>query len=158
MARLHWRPDLCRRHPRPARSQRPPHRSRRRQPEAPALQTNCKGLTTGLQLAKTRPPARCPPARRHHLVSPGDIISESAGDFVGICKLTGPAVVEDRTAHALHRLLRAVAPALLALSIAEWIVVRDLPHGGLRAVALPVASIAFAHNIPAVFMAPMIVA
>src|SRR5271169_5960380 len=85
MARLHWRPDLCRRHPRPARSQRPPHRSRRRQPEAPALQTNCKGLTTGLQLAKTRPPARCPPARRHHLVSPGDIISESAGDFVGIC-------------------------------------------------------------------------
>jgi hypothetical protein len=24
-------------------------------------------------------------AGRHHLVSPGDIISESAGDFVGIC-------------------------------------------------------------------------
>jgi hypothetical protein len=31
-------------------------------------------------------PAECPPARRHHLVSPGDIISESVGDFVGICR------------------------------------------------------------------------
>jgi ketosteroid isomerase-like protein len=31
------------------------------------------------------PPAERPLARRHHLVSPGDIISESAGDFVGIC-------------------------------------------------------------------------
>jgi hypothetical protein len=30
-------------------------------------------------------PARRPPARRHHLVSPGDIISESAGDIIGIC-------------------------------------------------------------------------
>src|ERR1700756_4755144 len=79
MARLHWRPDLCRRHPRPPRSQRPPHRSRRRQPEAKALQIDHKGLTTGLQLAKKRQPAR-----RHHLVSPGDIVSESAGDFVGI--------------------------------------------------------------------------
>ena len=45
-----------------------------------------KGLTAGLQLAKKRSPARRPPARRHHLVSPGDIISESAGDFVGICR------------------------------------------------------------------------
>jgi hypothetical protein len=42
-------------------------------------------LTTGLQLAKKLRPAGRPPARRHHLVSPGDIISESAGDFVGIC-------------------------------------------------------------------------
>jgi hypothetical protein len=42
-------------------------------------------LTAGLQLAKKLRPAGCPPARRHHLVSPGDIISESAGDFVGIC-------------------------------------------------------------------------
>jgi len=42
-------------------------------------------LTTGFKLAKKLRPAGRPPARRHHLVSPGDIISESAGDFVGIC-------------------------------------------------------------------------
>src|SRR5271169_5090233 len=42
-------------------------------------------------------------------------------------QLTGPAVVEDRTAHALDRLLRAVTPALLALSITEGVIVRDLP-------------------------------
>src|SRR5205823_2391949 len=30
-------------------------------------------------------PAERPPARRHHFGTPGDIISESAGDFVGIC-------------------------------------------------------------------------
>jgi putative transposase len=29
-------------------------------------------------------PKKRQPARRHHLVSPGDIISESAGDFVGV--------------------------------------------------------------------------
>src|SRR5271170_3159943 len=67
MARLHWRSDLCRRHPRPAHSQRPPHRSRRRQPEAQALQTNCKGLTTGLQLAKNY--------AQQGARQPGDIIS-----------------------------------------------------------------------------------
>jgi predicted TIM-barrel fold metal-dependent hydrolase len=48
-------------------------------------------LTAGLQLAKKLRPAGCPPARRHHLVSPGDIISESAGDFVGICNLARAA-------------------------------------------------------------------
>ena len=72
--------------------------------------------------------------------------------------MAGSAVVDDRTAHALDRLLRAVPPALLALSITERIVIRDLPDCGLRAVALPVASLAFAHGIPAVFMLPMIVA
>jgi len=49
-----------------------------------------------------------------------------------IDQLAGPAVVDDRTPHALDRLLRAVSPALLALSIAERI--GDLPHGGLLAV------------------------
>src|ERR1700739_1844153 len=44
-----------------------------------------------------------------------------------IDQLAGPAVVDDRAAHALDRLLRAVAPALLALAIAERIVVGDLP-------------------------------
>src|SRR5262245_26427437 len=84
MARLHWRPDICRRHTRPARSQRPPDRSRRRELETPTSQIDPKGLTTDRQLAKNLPAER-PPARRHHLVSPGDIISESVGDFVGIC-------------------------------------------------------------------------
>src|ERR1700732_761271 len=49
---------------------------RRRPPETPTLQVDRKGLTNGLQLAKKFPPAGRPPARRHHLVSPGDIISE----------------------------------------------------------------------------------
>ena len=79
------RPDLCRRHPRPARSQRLPHRSRRRQPPAQTLPIDHKGLTAGPQLATKLRSAGRPPARRHHLGSPGDIISESAGDFVGIC-------------------------------------------------------------------------
>src|SRR5690349_21023193 len=75
-----------------------------------------------------------------------------------IDQLAGPAVVDDRTAHALDRLLRAVSPTLLALSIAERIVVRDLPHGGLLAVTLPLASLALAHRVPAIFMTPMVVA
>jgi hypothetical protein len=39
----------------------------------PTRQIDPKGLTTDLQLVKILP-AECPPARRHHLVSPGDII------------------------------------------------------------------------------------
>src|SRR6202047_2210053 len=69
-----------------------------------------------------------------------------------IDQLAGPTVVEDRTAHALDRLLRAVSPALLALSITERIVVGDLPHRGLLAVTLPVASPALAHRVPEVFI------
>src|ERR1700720_4964969 len=75
-----------------------------------------------------------------------------------IDQLAGPAVVDDRTAHALDRFLCAVSPALLALSITERIVVGDLPHGGLLAVTLPLASLALAHRVPAVFMTPMVVA
>src|SRR5204863_3356230 len=75
-----------------------------------------------------------------------------------IDQLAGPAVVDDRTAHALDRLLRAVAPALLALSVPERIVVGDLPNRGLLAVTLPVASLALAHRVPAIFMTPMVVA
>src|ERR1700740_2082012 len=75
-----------------------------------------------------------------------------------IDQLAGPAVVDDRTAHALDRLLRAVSPALLALSIAERIVVGDLPHRGLLAVTLPLARLALAHRVPAILMTPMVVA
>src|ERR1700739_970375 len=74
-----------------------------------------------------------------------------------IDQLAGPAVVDDRTPHALDRLLRAVSPALLAPSIAARIVVRDLPRGGLLAVTLPLASLALAHRVPAIFMPPMVV-
>src|SRR6516165_6270162 len=75
-----------------------------------------------------------------------------------IDQLAGPAVVDDRAAHALDRLLRAVAKALFALSIAEWITIGDLPDCGLRAVALPVAGLALAHGVPAAFVLPVIIA
>src|ERR1700724_4148923 len=56
-----------------------------------------------------------------------------------IDRLAGPAVVDDRAAHALDWLLGAVPPTLLALWVAERIIVGDLPDGRLPAVALPVA-------------------
>src|SRR5882672_6350759 len=62
--------------------------------------------------------------------------------------LAGPAVVDDRAAHALDRLLGAVPPALLALRVAERIVVGDLPDRRLRAVTRPVTGLAFAHGVP----------
>src|SRR6516225_6836444 len=75
-----------------------------------------------------------------------------------IDQLARPAVVDDRTAHALDRVLCGVSPTLLALSIAKRIVIGDLPHGGLLAAPLPVARLALAHRVPAGFMAPMVVA
>ena len=75
-----------------------------------------------------------------------------------IDQLARPAVVNDRTAHALDRLLRGVSPSLLALPIAKRIVIGDLPYGGLLATPLPVARLALAHRVPAGFMAPMVVA
>src|SRR6266436_1391536 len=62
--------------------------------------------------------------------------------------LAGPAVVDDRAAHAFDRLLGAVPPALLALRVAERIVVGDLPDRRLGAVALSVAGLALAHRVP----------
>src|ERR1700730_2070899 len=56
-----------------------------------------------------------------------------------IDRLAGPAVVGDRAAHALDRLLSAVSPTALTLSVAERIVVGDLPDRCLAPVALPVA-------------------
>src|SRR5262249_3082710 len=47
-------------------------------------------------------------------------------------RLARPAVVDDRAAHAFDRLLGAVPPALLALRVAERVVVGDLPEGRLR--------------------------
>src|SRR5205823_9749051 len=73
-------------------------------------------------------------------------------------QFAGPAVVDDRAPHAVDRLLRSVPPALLALSITERIVVGDLPYRGLLAVTLPLARLALAHRVPAIFMTPMVVA
>src|ERR1700719_3468459 len=75
-----------------------------------------------------------------------------------IDRLAWPAVVGDRTAHALDRLLRAMSPTPLALRVGVRIVVGDLPDRRLRAVALPVADLAFAHGVPAGFVLPMIIA
>src|SRR5438445_4678537 len=75
-----------------------------------------------------------------------------------IDRLAGPAVVGDRAAHAFDRLLGAVPPALLALPVAERIVVGDLPDCRLRAVGLPVAGLTLAHGVPAAFVLPMIMA
>src|ERR1700746_1406684 len=72
--------------------------------------------------------------------------------------LSGPAVVVDRTAHALDRLLGTVPPALLALTVAERIVVDDLPDRRLRAVAAPMTALALAHGVPAGFVLPVIIA
>src|SRR5438876_3858185 len=92
-----------------------------------------------------------------HDISIGGVELETAADPTGhfggdharartekrvIDRLAGPAVVDDRAAHALHRLLGTVPPALLALPIAERIVAGDLPDCRLGAIALPVAGLA----------------
>jgi hypothetical protein len=51
-----------------------------------------------------------------------------------------------------------VPPALLAVSIAEWVIVGDLPHCGLRAVALPVALFTPPHGVIAAFVLPVVIA
>src|SRR5215471_1006912 len=102
---------------------------------------------------------------RAYLQTAADAASHFGGDQARagaekrvIDQLGRPAVVDDRATHALDRLLRAMPPALLALWIAKWVVVGDLPHGGLLAVTLPVARLALTHRVPAVFMTPMVMA
>src|SRR5439155_23569458 len=79
--------------------------------------------------------------------------ADAAGHFGGdqararaekriIDRLAGPAVVADRAAHTFDRLLGAVPPALLALPVAEWVVVWEFPDRRLGAVALPMAGLA----------------
>src|SRR5580692_1658617 len=48
------------------------------------------------------------------------------------------AVIADGARHALDGFLRPMAPGLLAMRIAERVVVRDRPYGRLLAVAGPV--------------------
>src|SRR6185369_11233312 len=73
-------------------------------------------------------------------------------------RLAGPTVVFDRAAHTLDRLLGAMPPALLALPVAERVVVGDLPERGLGTIALPLAGLALAHGIPAGLVLPVVVA
>src|SRR5262249_58958349 len=73
-----------------------------------------------------------------------------------IDQLAGAAVVDNRAAHRLDRLLRAVPPALLALRAAKRIVVWKLPDRWLRAVGGPVAGFSLPHGEPAAFVLPVI--
>src|SRR6516162_526567 len=75
-----------------------------------------------------------------------------------IDRLAGPAVIGDRAAHAFDRLLGTVPPGLLALLVAERVVVGDFPDRRLGTVTLPVADLALAHRVPAGFVLPMIIA
>src|ERR1700730_10537956 len=75
-----------------------------------------------------------------------------------IDRLAGAAVVDDRAAHALDRLLGAVPPALLALLVAKRIVVGDFPDCRLRSVASPMAGFTLSHRVPAGFVLPVIIA
>src|SRR3984893_7514025 len=118
------------------------------------------------------PPGEGSPASRDHIdigAPDFETAAEAAGQFGCdqrraraekrvIDQLARPAVVDDRTTHALDRLLRAVPPALLAVSIAEWVIVGDLPHCGLRAVALPVALFTPPHGVRAAFVLPVVIA
>src|SRR6267143_1174312 len=108
------------------------------------------------------PPGEDLPAS-HDDIDIGGVELETAADAAGhfgrdqararaekrvIDRLAGPAVVDDRAAHALDRLLGAVPPALLALSVAVRIHAGDFPDRGLRAVPLPVARLARANGVP----------
>ena len=100
-------------------------------------------------------PSEALPASHHHIDITGvelNPVADTAGHFGSdqaraaaekrvIDRLAWPAVVGDRAAHAFDRLLGAMPPALLALPVAERIVVGDLPDCRLRAVALPVAGL-----------------
>src|SRR5205085_8829976 len=99
------------------------------------------------------------------LETAADPAGHFGGDHAGaraekrvIDRLARPAVVDDRAAHAFDRLLGAVSGTRLALVIAEGVVVGDLPDRRLRAVALPVAGLAFAHCVPANLVLPMVIA
>src|SRR5438874_12184894 len=99
------------------------------------------------------------------LETAADPAGHLGGDHAGaraekrvIDRLAGPAVVDDRAAHAFDRLLGAVPPARLALPAAERVVVGDLPDCRLRAVTRPVAGLSLAHRVPAGFVLPVIIA
>src|SRR6516162_1485378 len=98
-----------------------------------------------------------------------EAVTDPAGHFGGnnararaekrvIDQLAGPAVVDHRAPHTLDRLLRAMPPAVLALSITERIVIGALPERCLGPVTLPMAGLALAYGVPAAFVLPVIIA
>src|ERR1700734_1853165 len=71
--------------------------------------------------------------------------------------VTAYGVVENRTPHKLHRLLRA-GPCGVFLGTTERIQIGDLPKRGLRTIPAPVGGLTLAYGIPARFVFPVIVA
>jgi hypothetical protein len=65
-------------------SQRAPSRSRRPKPATPARQQNAEGLTEPPPNAKKLSASEVSNPGRHHVGTPGEIISECPGEFVGI--------------------------------------------------------------------------
>src|SRR4051794_12519369 len=127
-------------------------------------------LTAGL-MPGAAPGEELPPPHDH--IDIGGVELETVADPAGhlgrdqrraraekrvIDRLAGPAVVGDRAAHALDRLLGAVPPALFAFPVAKRIVVGDLPDRRLLAVALPPAWLALAHGVPAGLVFPVVIA
>jgi len=96
MARIHWRPNICRRNPRPPRSQRPPHRSHRRKPPAQTLQIDRKGLTTSPQLWHKSTVSRGPDSQatssRNQRATSSESANRDLGDLIPVnedIELTG---------------------------------------------------------------------
>ena len=112
------------------------------------------------------------PASHHHIDISGvelETVADAPGHFgrdqtrAGpekrvVDRLAGTAVVVDWAAHALDRLLGAMSPNLLALVVAERVVVSDLPDRRLRAVTSPMAYLALAYSVPTGFVLPVIIA
>jgi len=118
------------------------------------------------------PPGEVLPASHDHIdISGAELktVADAASHFGGdqtrtrpekrvVDRLAGPAVVVDWATHALDRLLRTVPPTLLALSIAERVVVGDFPDRRLGAIAAPMTAHARAHGVPAGFVLPVVIA
>jgi hypothetical protein len=66
------------------RAQRAPDQSRRPQPATITRYQGIQGLTTTAAECKKLSASEAPDPGRHHVGTPGDIISECPGDFVGI--------------------------------------------------------------------------
>ena len=88
-------------------------------PHTPTLQIDPKGLTTDLQLVKN-PASRVPASRAHHLVSPGDIISEFSGRLRRNLHYIKPLMLAGRPRGAERHLYEAVKMALKGISQALY--------------------------------------
>src|SRR5205807_573576 len=102
--------------------------------------TLAAGLSAGGLMSRGPPGEELPASYDDIEISGADLqtVADAAGHFGRdqtraraekrvIDRLTGPAVVGNRAAHALDRLLGAVPPAVLALPVAERVVGGYLP-------------------------------